>query len=87
MKLDFKTHPSGIGGTQAIVEFDNGIKVSIVCGEMFYSNGLDTYEIFVLDVPENISKVNMPAVEDPIGFRTEDEINEILTKLENYKAL
>ena len=84
MKLDFKTHPSGIGGTQAIVEFDNGIKVSVVCGEMFYSNGVDTYELYVT---HNAEDYGVPYSNEPIGYQTEDKINEILTMLENYKVL
>lgn len=33
---------------QAIMEFENGYGVSVLFGEAFYSNGIDTYEVAIL---------------------------------------
>lgn len=32
----------------AVMRFDNGYGISVVKGDMFYSNGIDTYEVAVL---------------------------------------
>lgn len=45
--LVFESHGSGFG-QQAILEFDNGYGVSVLFGDKFYSNGIDTYELAVL---------------------------------------
>lgn len=37
-----------LGAEQAIMEFPNGYGVSVLFGEAFYSNGIDTYELAVL---------------------------------------
>lgn len=45
--LDFKPHPSGLGGKQAIIEFDNGHRISVVGGGLGqYGNGDTTFEIW-----------------------------------------
>lgn len=63
----FRTHPIGVGAQFCYPDFDNA-EVSVVIGDMFYSNGVDTYEMF--DFRED----------DPQGWLTVDDINEHLLK-------
>lgn len=67
---DFKERPHPIsisGGKQyAYPDFDQ-IKISIIIGNMFYSNGIDTYEMF-----------DMEKQDEPQGYMTVDDINEYL---------
>ena len=45
--LDFKPHPSRLGGKQAIMEFDNGHRISVVGGGYGqYGDGDTTFEIW-----------------------------------------
>lgn len=51
-------------------EFPNGKTYSVIFGELFYSNGIDTYEIMTSEDDE------------PYGYCTVEEINEILKELQ-----
>ena len=45
--LQFKPHPNGRGGIQAIMEFENGHRISVVGGsEGLYGDGVETFEIW-----------------------------------------
>lgn len=67
---DFKErpHPIGISGCKqyAYPDFDQ-IKISVIIGNMFYSNGIDTYEMFDMEKQDN-----------PQGHMTVEDINEYL---------
>ena len=51
------------GSKQALVTFDNGREMSIIFGELFYSNGIDTYEAWCQDIDDN-----------PRGYLNEEEV-------------
>ena len=57
---------------QAIIDFPNKQSVSVLFGPMFYSNGIDTYEIW--------SSLD----DEPIGYLTKDEITEVIQRTENH---
>lgn len=65
------TMQSMANATQAIIEFPNGVKLSVICGKCFYSNGVDTYEAMVLD-----------ADNEPVGHLTVDELNKYMRELQ-----
>ena len=45
--LEFKVHPNGMGGIQAVMEFDNGHRISVVGGSNgLYGDGISTFEIW-----------------------------------------
>jgi len=70
-ELQFKPHEIG-HGHQAVVTFLNGETVSVVLGDIFYSNGVDTYEAW-----SSLDK-------EPIGYITEVEVTEILQRTEDH---
>ncbi len=56
---------------QSIITFDNGIRLSIVFGKCFYSNGVDTYEAMVLG-DDN----------EPEGYLTEEALTKYMIELQ-----
>jgi len=68
--LVFKPHRIGAGHVQAKHTFKNGNSVSVVGGEMLNGNGVDTWEIGILDGKDNVIET--------IDFADKDEINEVL---------
>lgn len=64
----------------ARIMFPNGYGVSLIFGEMFYSNGINTYELAVLN-PNGITYTT-PITNDVLGYLTEDEVTSILQQIE-----
>jgi len=83
-KLDWKHHPNDLGGKQAKLFFENGYGVSIVFGILFYSNGIDTYEVAVLKGDKDNWKItyNTPITDDVLGYLTMDEVQEVIDRVE-----
>lgn len=82
--LQFKQHPSDMGGFQAIMEFENGCEVSVVCGEHMYSTPREnlyaasqysTYEIATFKDGELLN-------DTVTGYLTPDEISEYMSNVE-----
>jgi len=82
--LKFKPHPTGMGGEQAIMNFKNGYGVSVVIGNLFYSNGIDTYELAVLK-NKSIDYDNPVADGDVRGYLKKNELMELINKVKNFK--
>lgn len=79
--LVFEPHPIGLKGhTQAIMNFDNGYGVSVICGTLFYSNGVDTYEVAVLK--GDLIDFNHQVTGDVAGYRTKQEVSDIMAKVQ-----
>ena len=64
--LNWQEHPAGFGGTQAKIFYLNGYGVSIFLDSMFYSNGIDTYEVAILEGTEDDWEItyNTPITDD-----------------------
>jgi hypothetical protein len=77
--LEFKPH--SISGIQATMNFDNKYGVSVVCGSMFYSNGIDTYELGVLY--EGSLTYNTYITDDVLGGLSSNEVTNIMVKVQN----
>ena len=73
--LIFKPHRIGLGHVQAKHTFENGNSVSVVGGEMLNGNGVDTWEIGIIDEKDEVMET--------IDF-ADDKINEVLQKQQNY---
>lgn len=78
--LKFKAHPVG-NGTIARMMFDNGYGVSVIFGDMFYSNGVDTYELAVVDKNELLI-YDTPVTDDVECWKTADEITELMKQVQ-----
>ena len=80
--LKFELHPIG-SGMRATADFDNGYSVSVVCGDLFYSNGMDTYELAILK--DRHICYNTPITDDVIGYLSEDEVTEVMKRVQELK--
>ena len=81
--LEFKDHPINpfYGGSKYAQEkFDNGYGVSVVFGIMFYSNGIDTYELAVLF--NNEISYNTNITDDVMGYLSKDEVTDIMRRVQ-----
>ena len=64
----------------AKMQFENGYGISVLKGTLFYSNGIDTYEVAVLDnngICHNTSMTN-----DVIGYVDADEVSDIMKQIQ-----
>lgn len=80
-KLEFSEHPNGYG-VQSIVKFDNGYGASVVKTEFSYGSKEGLYELAVLGQDGHIT-YETPITNDVLGYLTEDEVSEILKKINN----
>ncbi len=70
--LEFNPHPSGLGGIQAVMEFDNGHRISVVGGRQgLYGDGVKTFEIW------------RSCDGDVKGHLTPEEIDQEMIELQN----
>jgi len=69
---------------RASIEFENGFGVSVLFGYSFYSNGIDTYELAVLFDGDICYSTEI--TDDVLGWITENQITEVMEKLQNLKA-
>lgn len=72
--------PCPIGGKQAILNFDNGYGVSVLLGDYFYSNGIDTYELAVLY--KGSLCYTTPVTDDVLGYITKEQVTEAMIQLQ-----
>lgn len=77
-------------GQQATLFFKNGYGVSVVFGEMFYSNGIDTYELAVLIGNESnydLHYENKVSNGDVVGYLEKEELMKLVNKVGRFKKL
>lgn len=72
------------GEEQATMDFDNGFGVSVVFGEIFYSNGVDTYELAVMKDGE-LHYDNPVANGDVCGYLKKTELMKLINEVANFK--
>jgi hypothetical protein len=68
-------------GVHAMVTFDNGYGASIVKTDRSYGGKEGLYELAVLF--DGLISYDTPITNDVIGFLTEDEVTELLQKIED----
>lgn len=68
------------GAKHAVMNFDNGYGVSVVFGEIFYSNGIDTYELAVLKNGELC--MDSPITNDVLRHLSKDMITQIMINIQ-----
>ncbi len=69
---------------QAIIEFDNGYGASVLLGTLFYSNGVDTYEIACLRRDNLCYPEGTSFEDDVLGYRTKEEITELMKEIQDF---
>lgn len=88
--LQFEKHSiaeSGIERYQnakhAELNFENYYGVSVIFGNCFYSNGIDTYELAILYKGKLSYKSGI--TDDVICYLSEEEVSEIMIKVQQLK--
>ena len=66
--------------TQAQYNFKNGFGVSVLCGSLFYSNGIDTYELAV--TRDGTITYNTQVTNDVMGYLTRAEVSMIMVEVQ-----
>jgi hypothetical protein len=79
--LEFTPHPY-VTGKRAVLKFPNGYSASVLFGDMFYSNGVDTYELAVIDQDGAVCYTT-DLTDDVLGYQTEDQITEAMEFIQN----
>lgn len=67
----------------AVMRFDNGYGISVVKGNMFYSNGIDTHEVGILK--EGVLCYDTPITDDVIGYVNADEVSNIMKQIQELE--
>lgn len=65
---------------QAIKCFFNGYGVSVLFGNSFYSNGVDTYEVAILK--DGHLCYSTPITDDVLPYQTKEEVSDIMKKVQ-----
>lgn len=82
--IDFKTLPNNPldNGIQYHFKSENGYGASIIKTAMSYGGKRGLWEVAVLGLDGEIC-YNTPITDDVLGYLTEDQVNEILIKIDN----
>ena len=67
----------------AVMEFENGYGVSVQFGDIFYSNGIDTYEVAIMK--DNHICLDTPLTDTVLRYKNENEVTEIMRKVQEFK--
>ena len=77
---DLVFEPHAIGGMHAVIDFENGYGVSVLLGHLFYSDGISTYELAVLEEGELC--YDTPITDDVMRYINEKEVTDIMIKIQ-----
>src|SRR5574344_2639288 len=70
-----------LNAKRAILDFPNGYGVSVLFGSLFYSNGIDTYDLAVLK--DGRLCYDTDITNDVMGWLSKDEVTEVMEKVQN----
>lgn len=82
--LQFKPHYILEEGQHAKIMFENGYGVSVVLGDVFYSNGIDTYEVAIMD-GESIAR-DKNGDQMVFGRVSKERVTEIMKMVQDFKT-
>ena len=71
-----------LDATQARMDFPNGYGISVLCGNQFYSNGRNTYEVGVMYQGRLIRYFPNDSV---IGWQTKEEVSELIKEVQKLE--
>ena len=94
--IDWKLHSLDKKSIQGILEFDNGVELSVIAGAKFYSSRIGdakphhskfaSFEVAVLDKDgEFITEKFTDENNEVIGWQSREDIDTIISKIEDYK--
>lgn len=84
--LIFEPHPNLRGGVQALMDLNNGYKISVVGGdEFFYGDGIHTFEVAVFDRQNEM--IMLQETDQVLGYQIKSEITDLIQKYDNEPIL
>jgi len=79
--LVFKSHPNiPCMRTRAVLEFPNGYRVSVITRERAYTSNDKPYKVAIIH--EGSLCYSTPITGNVIGYNTEDDVTEIMKKVQ-----
>lgn len=75
--------PDYLDAEQAILMFPNGYGVSVLFGNVFYSDGVDTYELAVLHGNKLVYPKEVCPDDDVLGYLTKRQVTEAMKKVQD----
>ena len=96
--ISWKLHSLDKKSIQGIIEFDNGVELSVIAGAKFYSSKIGdaaphhskfaSFEVAVLDkdgkfITEKFSNEDT----EVIGWQSREDIDAIISKIEDYQTI
>lgn len=82
--LQFRPHYILEEGQHAKIMFENGYGVSVVFGDKFYSNGIDTYEVAIIKGEGIASDENGDQM--VFGRVSKERVTEIMKMVQDFKT-
>lgn len=82
--LKFKTHH--YSGKQAELKFTNNFGVSVLLGDEYYSNGVDTYEVATL-LNDHLVYIEGITDDDVAAYPTAEEVTELMEKVQQLPKI
>ncbi|MDD4730072.1 MAG: hypothetical protein PHN55_15140 [Dysgonamonadaceae bacterium] len=93
--LEFEMHPISLNAKSlkdtkemvanskhAVIEFENSYGVSVLFGDIFYSNGIDTYEVVIMK--DKHVCFDTPLTDTVLAYKNENEVTEIMRKVQEF---
>lgn len=80
--LEFESHPNGMGGVQAKIQFLNGFGASVVKTPFSYGGSTDQYELAVLGQDGHVT-YDTPVTDDVLGYLSEAAVTKSLRKIQS----
>ena len=81
-KSSIHTEEMAVKSKHAVMEFENGYGVSVLFGDIFYSNGIDTYEVAIMK--DNHICFDTPLTDTVLAYKNENEVTEIMRKIQKF---
>jgi len=81
--LVFVPHFNNMGGVQCKIDTDNGYTISIVGGPSLYGDGVNTFEVAVWKSDGDMGWVRLSPNDDVLGYRSKDEVLQIISDIES----
>tara|TARA_R110001606_G_scaffold301060_1_gene448720 strand:- start:28 stop:330 length:303 start_codon:yes stop_codon:yes gene_type:complete len=94
--IDWKFHPLDKKSIQGVIEFNNGLLLSVVAGAKFYSSKIGeaaphhskfaSFEVAVLDKNgEFITQKFTDEEHEVVGWQSREDIDRLILQIEDYK--
>ena len=79
--MEFVPTEEFLNGIKTTCHFDNGYGVSVVRHRYSYGNGLNLFELAIIDKSGEIT-YSTPITDDVLGYLSEDDVSDTMIKVQ-----